>query len=154
MTCLVIRSSFVVQAYGSLEEEWDSQRFMSQMLRKFQTFANKVFNIFHFCRIIFCQVIASNWLTWWLYQVNSQCDGDRDSYDAMILLTGRFDYHDVRPGLKIFFIFIRSKALGLMMVSYFGMGARYVVNKTWPQILIRWHQKLISWHQFKPGTKN
>ena len=30
----------------------------------------------------------------------------------------------------------------------------YVVNKTWPQILIRWHQKLISWHQFKPGTKN
>ena len=57
MTCLVIRSSFVVQAYGSLEEEWDSQRFMSQMLRKFQTFANKVFNIFHFCRIIFCQVI-------------------------------------------------------------------------------------------------
>ena len=60
MTCLVIRSSFVVQAYGSLEEEWDSQRFMSQMLRKFQTFANKVFNIFHFCRIIFCQVI--DWL--------------------------------------------------------------------------------------------
>jgi len=61
----------IYQAYGSLEEEWDSQRFMSQMLRKFQTFANKV---------------------------NSQCDGDRDSYDAMILLTGRFDYHDVRPG--------------------------------------------------------
>ena len=30
----------------------------------------------------------------------------------------------------------------------------YVVNKTWPQILIRWHQKLITWHQFKPGTKN
>ena len=30
----------------------------------------------------------------------------------------------------------------------------HVVNKTWPQILIRWHQKLISWHQFKPGTKN
>ena len=29
-----------------------------------------------------------------------------------------------------------------------------VVNKTWPQILIKWHQKLISWHQFKPGTKN
>ena len=29
-----------------------------------------------------------------------------------------------------------------------------IVNKTWPQILIRWHQKLISWHQFKPGTKN
>ena len=31
---------------------------------------------------------------------------------------------------------------------------RYVVNKTWPQILKRWHQKIISWHQFKPGTKN
>ena len=56
--------------------------------------------------------------------MNSQCDGDRDSYDAMILLTGRFDYHDVRPGLKIFFIFIRGKALGFIMVSYFGMGAR------------------------------
>ena len=56
--------------------------------------------------------------------MNSQCDGDRDSYDAMILLTGRFDYHDVRPGLTIFFIFIRGKALGFIMVSYFGMGAR------------------------------
>ena len=30
----------------------------------------------------------------------------------------------------------------------------HVVNKTWPQILIRWHQKLISWHQFKSGNKN
>ena len=30
----------------------------------------------------------------------------------------------------------------------------HVVNKTWPQILIRWQQKLIRWHQFKPGTKN
>ena len=48
-------------------------------------------------------LLSSFWLTCWLYQVNSQCDGDRDSYDAMILLTGRFDYHDVRPGLKIFF---------------------------------------------------
>ena len=35
-----------------------------------------------------------------------------------------------------------------------GVRQNDVVNKTWPQILIRWHQKLISWHQFKPGTKN
>ena len=45
--------------------------------------------------------------------MNSQCDGDRDSYDAMILLTGRFDYHDVRPGLKIFFYFHSGQGLGV-----------------------------------------
>ena len=30
--------------------------------------------------------------------MNSQCDGDRDSYDAMVLLTGRYDYQDMTPG--------------------------------------------------------
>ena len=35
-----------------------------------------------------------------------------------------------------------------------SLGPSDIVNKTWPQILIRWHQKLISWHQFKFGTKN
>ena len=30
--------------------------------------------------------------------MNSQCDGDRDGYDAMVLLTGRYDYTDMRPG--------------------------------------------------------
>ena len=57
-------------------------------------------------------LLSSNWLTWWLYQVNSQCDGDRDSYDAMILLTGRFDYHDVRPGLKIFLFSFGARPWG------------------------------------------
>lgn len=60
-----------MQKYGPLESEWDSQLMATQMLRKFQAFANKV---------------------------NSQCDGDRDGYDAMVLLTGRYDYTDMRPG--------------------------------------------------------
>ena len=32
-----------------------------------------------------------------LLKVNSDCDGERDSYDAMVLLTGRLDLKDV-PG--------------------------------------------------------
>ena len=32
-----------------------------------------------------------------LLKVNSDCDGERDSYDAMVLLTGRLDLTDV-PG--------------------------------------------------------
>ena len=31
-----------------------------------------------------------------LNKVNSQCDGDRDSYDAMVLLTGRYDFQDLK----------------------------------------------------------
>ena len=38
--------------------------------------------------------------------------------------------------------------------TLFDVNICDIVNKTWPQILIRWHQKLISWHQFKPGTKD
>ena len=34
-----------------------------------------------------------------LLKVNSDCDGERDSYDAMVLLTGRLDLTDV-PGLN------------------------------------------------------
>ena len=30
--------------------------------------------------------------------MNSGCDGDQDGYDAMVLLTGRYDYRDMRPG--------------------------------------------------------
>ena len=76
--------------------------------------------------------------------MNSQCDGDRDSYDAMILLTGRFDYHDVRPGLKIFFIFIRGKALGLIMASYLGMGARcnHTITGFWLPLTSRIYERL------------
>ena len=33
-----------------------------------------------------------------LLKVNSDCDGERDSYDAMVLLTGRLDLTDV-PGV-------------------------------------------------------
>ena len=35
-------------------------------------------------------------------KVNSQCDGDQDSYDVMVLLTGRYDYQDLKgatPGV-------------------------------------------------------
>ena len=31
-------------------------------------------------------------------KVNSNCDGDRDSYDAMVLLTGRYDYEEMGGG--------------------------------------------------------
>ena len=31
-----------MQTYGPLEAEWDSQELATQMLRKFQAFANKV----------------------------------------------------------------------------------------------------------------
>ena len=32
-------------------------------------------------------------------KVNSKCDGDRDGYDAMVLLTGRYDFGDMgQPG--------------------------------------------------------
>ena len=27
--------------------------------------------------------------------MNSQCDGDRDSYDAMVLLSGRYDFQEI-----------------------------------------------------------
>ena len=30
--------------------------------------------------------------------MNGECDGDRDSYDVMILLTGRYDFHDMQAG--------------------------------------------------------
>jgi len=71
---IIINGITIYQKYGPLESEWDSQKLATQMLRKFQAFANKV---------------------------NSQCDGDRDSYDAMVLLTGRYDYRDMRPGGSI-----------------------------------------------------
>ena len=29
------------------------------------------------------------------FQVNSKCDGDLDGYDAMVLLTGRYDFGDI-----------------------------------------------------------
>ena len=47
-----------------------------------------------------------------------------------------------------------NQPLRQIQCHYPHPSALYVVNKTWPQILIRWHQKLIRWHQFKPGTKN
>lgn len=75
---IIINGVTIYQTYGPLEAEWDSQQLATQMLRKFQAFANKV---------------------------NSQCDGDRDSYDAMVLLTGRFDYRDVRPGGSLGYAF-------------------------------------------------
>ena len=31
-------------------------------------------------------------------KVNSGCDGDRDSYDAMVLLTGRYDWEGLAGG--------------------------------------------------------
>ena len=32
-------------------------------------------------------------------KVNNDCDGDRDSYDAMVLLTGRYDFEEIKkPG--------------------------------------------------------
>jgi len=71
---IIINGITIYQKYGPLESEWDSQLMATQMLRKFQAFANKV---------------------------NSQCDGDRDGYDAMVLLTGRYDYTDMRPGGSI-----------------------------------------------------
>jgi len=71
---IIINGVTIYQKYGPLEDAWDSQRLATQMLRKFQAFANKV---------------------------NSQCDGDRDGYDAMVLLTGRYDYQDMRPGGSI-----------------------------------------------------
>ena len=40
-------------------------------------------------------------------KVNSKCDGDRDGYDAMVLLTGRYDFGDMgQPGF--------THVLGLM----------------------------------------
>ena len=36
--------------------------------------------------------------------MNSLCDGDRDSYDAMVLLTGRYDFGDMgQPGFTLVF---------------------------------------------------
>ena len=32
-------------------------------------------------------------------KVNNDCDADRDSYDAMVLLTGRYDFEEIKnPG--------------------------------------------------------
>ena len=31
-------------------------------------------------------------------KVNNDCDADRDSYDAMVLLTGRYDYEEMGGG--------------------------------------------------------
>ena len=35
-----------------------------------------------------------------MLEVNGDCDGSRDSYDAMVLLTGRLDLNDV-PGFLL-----------------------------------------------------
>ena len=29
-------------------------------------------------------------------KVNNDCDADRDSYDAMVLLTGRYDFEEIK----------------------------------------------------------
>jgi len=58
----------IYQDHGTLESEWDKQVNATHLLRSFQGFANKV---------------------------NSKCDGDRDAYDAMVLLTGRYDFGDL-----------------------------------------------------------
>jgi len=68
---IMINGMTFYKKYGHLESDWDSAQMATEMLRKFQLFANKV---------------------------NSLCDGDRNSYDAMVLLTGRYNYHDMRPG--------------------------------------------------------
>ena len=119
-----------MQKYGSLEAEWDSVlKLGEEMLRKFQTFANEVHH-FHSLSFKKCKrstfsrrekvaQIACSKVGWGRVtltmpkrkvffrgfppKVNSECDGDRDGYDAMVLLTGRFDYHDVLPGRTIFF---------------------------------------------------
>ena len=44
-----------MQTYGPLEAEWDSQELATQMLRKFQAFANKVF-----AHVIHLKVIMPN----------------------------------------------------------------------------------------------
>ena len=34
-----------------------------------------------------------------ILKVNNDCDADRDSYDAMVLLTGRYDFEEIKkPG--------------------------------------------------------
>ena len=120
-----------MQKYGSLEAEWDSAPGLAKMLFNFQTFANEVRH-FHSLSFKQCKIltfsrrekVAKNcvqkgWLgsgnfgnaqkkvVFFLRgfppKVNSECDGDRDGYDAMVLLTGRFDYRDVLPGRTIFF---------------------------------------------------
>ena len=117
-----------MQKYGSLEAEWDSAPGLAKMLFNFQTFANEVRH-FHSLSLkqhkrstfsrrekvaqIACKRVGKGqfWqcpkerVFFWGFppKVNSECDGDRDGYDAMVLLTGRFDYRDVLPGRTIFF---------------------------------------------------
>ena len=62
--------------------------------------------------------------------MNSQCDGDRDGYDAMVLLTGRYDFQDMRPGPGF--------RMSLKFSSYHGIAFRvtnfYIHNLYWVDI--------------------
>merc|ERR1711974_168335 len=73
---IMINGITIYQKHGPLESEWDSHKICSHLLRSFQGFANKV---------------------------NSMCDGDRESYDAMVMLTARNDFTDqgFMPGRSI-----------------------------------------------------
>ena len=50
--CCIPNVNLTLQKYGPLEDAWDSQRLATQMLRKFQAFANKVstFMLINDCR--------------------------------------------------------------------------------------------------------
>ena len=82
---LAINGVVVLRQHGKLEASWDSEQFANKLIWKFADYANKV-------RHVPMSLVAC-------HQVNSPCDGDRDSYDAMVLLTGRSDFRDMKPGL-------------------------------------------------------
>lgn len=65
---IVINGITIYKNHGKLEADWDQQTEARYLVKAFQGFANKV---------------------------NGNCDGDQDSYDAMVLLTGRYDWKDL-----------------------------------------------------------
>jgi len=76
---IAINNVHIYTEHGdSLTQAWDKQKTAASLLRSFQEFGN---------------------------ELNSACDADEDSYDAMILLTGRQDFRDVRPGGMVGYAF-------------------------------------------------
>jgi len=64
---IVINGVVFLEKHGQLQSSWDDSKTLLEYLKKFQEYAA---------------------------QVNSMCDADRDSYDAMVLITGRTDFVD------------------------------------------------------------
>ena len=90
-----------MQKHGHLESQWDSIKKLNSLIWSFQGFANKVTTCCCVCtklssELKYIHTIKESGMFLVTLKVNNDCDADRDSYDAMVLLTGRYDFEEIK----------------------------------------------------------